>query len=186
MAEHNNFSSFFLKTYPIPFLRICIPNIGLKSHNPAPFVFFKAALTPPPPPAKSRTYIPTFLKIQISSSFFQSSLSNPSYPTNTSNPVYRSRLTHPNPCFNNVYTQLYTSLPVSCTRLFVHLKLFLFLLQCIRTVSTWSQTKNRICIILERIRGVPRQSGGSYSRKATRMKTGNLYREIEIRLLLIA
>ena len=53
---------FFLEIYSIPFW-ICIPNICLKSHNPAPYVFFfKVVFTPPPPPY-SHTYIPIFLYI---------------------------------------------------------------------------------------------------------------------------
>ena len=55
-------------SYPIPFIKICIPKVGLKSHNPAPYgVFFEPAFTTPPPPfpAKSLTYMPTFLKIHI-------------------------------------------------------------------------------------------------------------------------
>ena len=55
------------------------------------------------------------------------------------------------------------------------------------SVSTYSKTNmNTHCIFFERIRRVPRQSGGSYARKTTGMKTGYLYHEIEIRLLLIA
>ena len=56
-----------------------------------------------------------------------------------------------------------------------------------QSVLTWRETNmNILCIMFERIRGVPQQSGWSYSRKATKLKTGNRYREIDIRLLLIA
>ena len=59
-TEHNYFPNFFLETYPILFLRNYIPYVGLKSHNPAPFVFFfKAALTPPPPPHPGQSHIHT-------------------------------------------------------------------------------------------------------------------------------
>ena len=79
-----------------------------------------------------------------------------------------------------IYPYIYLWPPLtSFIELFVHLRLFLSLLK-------WSETKmKRLCIIFERIRGVPQQSGESYSRKATRVNTGNRYREIKIRLLLI-
>ena len=79
------------------------------------------------------------------------------------------------------YPYLYVWPPlVPYIHLFLHLRLFLSILM-------WSETKlNRLCVIFKRIQKVPQQSGGSYSRKATRMKTGNQYRKIEIRLLLIS
>ena len=151
--------------------------------------FFKAALTPP---TKSHTYIPTFLKIHISPSFLRSRLCYPwYYPTNTPNPVNWSWLIPPHPCFNNIYNQLYTSLPVSlplysaytlhsAVRSF-EIIYITFAMYCLN-----AQHEEKPRLIFERIRGVHWQSGGIYSRKATRRKTGNLYREIEIRLLVIA
>ena len=86
------------------------------------------------------------------------------------------------------FYQLYTSLSVSLPLIPAYtLYSFVRSFETILAVLMWSETKmNKLCIIFERIRGVPQQSGGSYSRKATKMKTGNRYREIEIRLLLIA
>ena len=82
-TEHNNFHIFFFEKYPIAFLQICIPNNGLKWHNPAPYVYFsKSRLTPPPPPL---SHIHTYPPFSISPSFFRSAQCNPSYPTNRSN-----------------------------------------------------------------------------------------------------
>ena len=80
---------------------------------------------------------------------------------------------------NCTYPYLYLWPPLTpYIHLFLHLRLFL-------SVLTWSETRmKRLSIIFWRIRGVPQQSEGS--RKATRMKTENRYREIEIRLLLTA
>ena len=58
-AEQTNFPSCFLETYPIPFLRMCIPNVGLKSHNLAPYVF--KPRDAPPPFFDKVTYIHTHI-----------------------------------------------------------------------------------------------------------------------------
>ena len=131
-------------------------------------------VTPPPPQSNIHTYIPTFLKIHISP-FFWSGLRNPCYPINTPKPVYWSWLTRPlpTPYFNNVNNQMHTSLPVSLPLAFAYTLHSVVRSFDIISISfkTWSETKmNRLCMIFERIRRVPQQSGGSYSRKATRIK----------------
>ena len=151
-------------------------------------MFVLSRVNTPPPQNHIHTYIPTFPKIHISPSFFRRGPGNPSYSTNTPNPV----LVPPTPCFTVYCTPTFLLTRIFIIRPHLHPVFscsfiwdYFYFLQC--TVSTWSETKtNRLCTIFERIRGVPQQSGGSYSRKATTMKIENLYREIEIRLLLIA
>ena len=143
-AEHNIFPSFFfLETYPIPFLRICIPDVGLKSHYPAPCVFFfKKSCVWPPPPLLS--HIHTYPPFSISPSFFRSGLSNQC----TKPKIFV--VTNPTPPLASImfiincsppYPYLYFWPPLtSYIHLFLHLRLFL-------SVLTWSETKmNRRCI----------------------------------------
>ena len=161
-------------SHPI-FLWICIPNVGLKSHNPAPYVFFsKSRLTPPPLPPVSHLH--TYPLFSISPSFFRSGLRNPSYPTiryNTPNRVYLSWLTPPltsimfiiNCTCTPPYPYLYLLPPLTpYIHLFLHLRLFSICLNVKWNQDEWT---------LHNLREVPQQSGGSYSRKAIRMKTGN-------------
>ena len=103
----------FLETYPIQFVWICIPNIGLNRIIMLPMLFFQSRITPPPLPQQS--HIPIFLKI-IKTPSFRSGLRNPSYflPYNYTQPsILVVTNPKPIPCFNNVYNQLYISLPVS-------------------------------------------------------------------------
>ena len=85
-AQYNTFPSFFLETYiPSHFFLICIPNFGLNSHNPAPYV------NPHDTPLQSHIHVhtyPLFLMIHISPSFFRRCLRYPSYPYNLHLPQY--------------------------------------------------------------------------------------------------
>ena len=105
-AEHNNFPIFFLRNnYHISFLRICITNVGLKSHNPVPCVFVHSRIQPPP-----RAKLHTCKHTQISQRCIYYPplwVVNPSNPNNTPNPIYWSWLTQPTPCSKNIQSTVH-------------------------------------------------------------------------------
>ena len=72
MRKSKIISLFFLRNISHAISSNCIPNVGLKSHNPAPNVFFfQSRVYPPPPPppppplSHIHTYIPIFLYITL-------------------------------------------------------------------------------------------------------------------------
>ena len=149
-----------------------------------PMFFFRSRVQPHP----LVTYIHTHLSV------YHPPPSEVAYVIPPIQPIYTRPstfvVTNPTPLLASImfiinctppYPYLYLWPPLTpYIQLFLHLRLFLSALM-------WSETKmNRLCIIFERIRRVSQQSEGSYSRKASRTITGNRYREIEIRLLLIA
>ena len=156
-------------------------------HNMWPFgpLVSKSCYPPPPPPLVTCMYMYIHTHLSL--------YHHPSFKVAYVNPTIQPSIlvvTNPIPLPAPImfiinctppYPYLYLwPLLTSYIHLFVHFILFLSLL-------TWSETKmKRLCIMFQRIQGVPQQIGGSCSREATRMKTGNRYREIEIRLLLIA
>ena len=95
----------FFKPYPIPFLRICISNVGLKSHTPAPYIFCsKSRLTPPPPPNFSRSiYHPpssgvTYVILLFPPKYSTSTLATIMFIINCTTPYpYLGIRLHPNP-----------------------------------------------------------------------------------------
>ena len=80
-AEHNNFPIiFFLRNISNPISS----NVGLKSHNPDPWLFFFSKSRPP---SQIHTYPPFSISPTSSEVAY---VIHPLYPTNTPNRVYLS------------------------------------------------------------------------------------------------
>ena len=149
-------------------------------------VFFHNRVYPPPLLSHILTYPPFSISPLFSEVAYVTLLSNrytqPSIfvVTNPTPPlasiIFIINCTPPYP-----YLYLWPPLTTLLYMCFLHLRLFL-------SVLTWSETKmNRLCMFFERnSRSAFNKAGDHTQGRQPEWKTGNRYRKIEIRLLLIA